>query len=302
MPAVAAFTWRRLLRALRDPELEVLEVAEPLWVREWVRALRVVALARVVRLGRPVTVATYAIENLDAHARLRRRPARAGMAVSLLALDAVVFGTSGAAANYRRAFGWWLRGARQTVLTPRLDACTVCGVTDEGRRERTVLFLGTPSERKGFPVLLAAWELAGAAARGWQLVVADPSGRADLPLPAGVSVTVDPPRPAIHELLRTSAVVAMPSVRTPGWREQIGLPLVEGLAHGCRVVTTTETGLADDLRTDPRVELTTPGDAQSLADGLARAMDGAPAVAPGRGGHTKSDVVAWWRATHPRRR
>ena len=31
---------------------------------------------------------------------------------------------------------------------------------------------------------------------------------------------------------------------TPTWREQVGLPVVEGLAHGCTVVTTTETGLA----------------------------------------------------------
>jgi glycosyltransferase involved in cell wall biosynthesis len=35
---------------------------------------------------------------------------------------------------------------------------------------------------------------------------------------------------------------------TAGWREQVGLPIVEGLAHGCRVVTTDQTGLAGWLR------------------------------------------------------
>jgi glycosyltransferase involved in cell wall biosynthesis len=115
-----------------------------------------------------------------------------------------------------------------------------------------------------------------------------------------VSIRANPTRQAVHELLRDSAVVAMPSVRLRGWREQIGLPLVEGLTHGCRVVTTTETGLADDLRGHPLVTLTTPGDPASLADGLRRAMD-PPAEAgfgdvPRPAGYTKRDVVAWWLA------
>lgn len=319
-PRVAPFTPRRLLTALRDRELAVLEVAEPLWTGEWVRALRWIALAK---LRRPrITVATYAIENLDARARLAPRSlghrpvlgaaatrlAVLAMGVSvLLALDAVVFGTSGAAENYRRAFGWALRGTRQTVLTPRLSACSVCGPRVDGGtpRERTVLFLGTPSERKGFAVLTAAWEHAGAVDRGWRLVVADPSGATDRPVPTGVSIVADPPRATVHALLRAAAVVAMPSVRRPGWREQIGLPLVEGLTHGCRVVTTTETGLADDLRDHPRVVLTAPGDVADLAAGLRRAMDAADtadtdhaadtdAEQVGPRGATKTDVVAWW--------
>lgn len=302
-PGVAPFTWRALLRALRDPDLEILEVAEPLWLGEWRRALRYVAVARAARIvrRRPVAVATYAIENLDARERVRRLGARLALGVSLLTLDAVVFGTTGAYENYRRAFGWSLRRTRHTVLTPRLDECTVCA-PDDAPRERTVLFLGTPSERKGFPVLLEAWERVGGAERGWRLLVADPSGTDEHELPAGVSVTVDPPRAEVHELLRSSAVVAMPSVRVPGWREQIGLPLVEGLTHGCRVVTTTETGLADDLREHPAVEITTPGDPASLAEGLRRAMEAPAPVVAGRRGHTKSDVVAWWRAACALRR
>jgi glycosyltransferase involved in cell wall biosynthesis len=132
------------------------------------------------------------------------------------------------------------------------------------------------------------------------MVVCDPAGEGESDLPAGVSIRRRPPREVVHELLRSSAVVAMPSIRLPRWREQIGLPLVEGLAHGCRVVTTTETGLADDLRGHPLVTLTTPGDAASLADGLRRAMD--PPDDPGSGdvprsgGYTKRDVVAWWLA------
>jgi hypothetical protein len=39
-PAVQPFTWAGLARAMRDPELELMEVAEPLWLGEWVRAVR----------------------------------------------------------------------------------------------------------------------------------------------------------------------------------------------------------------------------------------------------------------------
>jgi glycosyltransferase involved in cell wall biosynthesis len=315
LPAVRPFTWASLVGALRDPDLELVEVAEPLWLGEWVRALRYIALVKLLRVLRPrrrVRIATYAIENLDVRERLTSpslaarpvlgavvtRLATVALGLSLLALDTVVFGTTGAYENYRRAFAWPLRRTRHAVLTPRLDACRVCGVARGAARDRTVLFLGSPSERKGFGVLTTAWERSGAADRGWRLVVADPSGGDGRALPAGVSIT-SPSRSAVHALLRTAAVVAMPSVRRPGWREQIGLPLLEGRTHGCRVVTTTETGLADDLREHPLVVLTTPGDPQSLADGLRRAMadDAAAGTGPapaGRAGSTKRDVVDWW--------
>jgi glycosyltransferase involved in cell wall biosynthesis len=38
--------------------------------------------------------------------------------------------------------------------------------------------------------------------------------------------------------------VVLPSRREGRWREQIGLSIVEGLAHGCHVIATPDTGLA----------------------------------------------------------
>lgn len=315
-PAVRPFSWAELLRAMRDPGLELLEVAEPLWLGEWVRAVRYIVLVKLLRRVLPgrgrVAVATYAIENHDARERLAsrslgarpwtdavvRRIATAVVGTSLLLLDVVVFGTSGACENYRRAFGPALRRTRYTVLPPRLDECTVCGpgAGDGGPRRPVMLFLGTPSERKGFDVLTTAWQTAGAAERGWRLVVADPRGDAAPDLPSGVEIRTGLSRRTVHDLLRSSAVVVMPSVRLPGWREQIGLPLVEGLAHGCRVVTTTETGLAEDLRGHPLVTLTTPGDRAALAAGLRRVMEQrTPEAVPRRPGYSKRDVVRWWR-------
>ncbi|MEJ2869516.1 glycosyltransferase family 4 protein [Actinomycetospora sp. OC33-EN08] len=294
-PRVRPFTWRTYLRQLRDPDLVVLEVAEPLWFGEWKKALRYIAVARAVRPG--IRVATYAIENFDAAERLGSRTRAVGL--SLRGLDLIAFGTTGAADNYLATFGRSLDRIQHAVLPPRIDTCTVCGPTRGTTRERRVLFLGAPTDRKGFPVLREAWERLDP---DWQLVVADPSGDEPPPLPRKAELRPDPPRREIHELLRTSAVVVMPSVRRPGWREQIGLPLVEGLAHGCRVVTTTETGLADDLRDHPDVVLTEPGDPDDLARGLTTAMSRL-AQAPDRDGHTKRDVVAWWlEAAKTRRR
>ena len=59
-----------------------------------------------------------------------------------------------------------------------------------------------------------------------------------------VAVEVDPSRPRIHSVLDEARVLVLPSQPRPDWREQVGLPIVEGLAAGCPVVTTTETGIA----------------------------------------------------------
>ncbi len=302
-PAVGHFTWSVFLKAVRDPDLELMEIAEPLWVGEWVRAVPYVALARVARALAPgrrsLTVATYAIENLDARVRVPSWFSRTLLRLSLISLDAIAFGTTGAYENYHRVFGRRVARTTHAVLPPRLGECSVCGpaAAAEASREPTVVFLGAPSERKGFAVLMTAWERSGAVDAGWRMVVADPSGEPAPPVPRGVSVRSGMTRPAIHELLRSSAVVAMPSVRLRRWREQIGLPLVEGLAHGCRVVTTPETGLAADLVGHPLVTFTTAGDPGSLADGLRQAMTAEPDVAGGApAGFSKRDVVSWWLA------
>ncbi len=59
---------------------------------------------------------------------------------------------------------------------------------------------------------------------------------------------VDPDRQDIEAVLQESKVLVLPSKRTPTWREQIGLPILEGLSFGCEIVTTEETGIADWLR------------------------------------------------------
>jgi len=55
------------------------------------------------------------------------------------------------------------------------------------------------------------------------------------------------------------------------------LSLVEGLAHGCRLVTTTETGLAAGLAAAGH-DVVRPGSVPDLAEGLRRALATAPSA------------------------
>lgn len=261
-----------LAALLRNPRVTAVEVNEPLQLDALPRSLAVVAAARLRKLrGRPLQVVSYAIENRDpfdraARAQLvrgagavtaaKRRVKLAGQLAGarLLAasLDRLAFGTPGAESLYRRRLGPALRGVAQRTL-PALPAPCTCPHRD--RDADRVLFVGALHSRKGITQLLAAWPGVLAARPSARLLVL---GAGDLlpevrdvaaqPAVAGsVEVVVDPPRAEIHAAQRSASVAVLLSQRSPRWREQVGLPVVEGLAHGCAVVASTETGLADWL-------------------------------------------------------
>lgn len=248
----------------------VLEVTEPLWAPEWATSVRLAAVARAADPG--VVVAGYAIETLVPDGP---PPPVAGV------LDAVVHGSDATRVLYERCYGAGALGAA-TVLEERRGRCARCFpdpvATAPARRE--VAFVAEFGDRKGIDLLLDAWP--EVAAPGWRLrllgygprtaeVLAWAAGRGD------VDVEVRAGRAAVHDALRRAAVVVLPSRRVPGWREQAGLSLVEGLAHGCRLVTTTETGLAAGLVAAGH-DVVRPGSASDLAEGLRRALAAAPSA------------------------
>lgn len=242
---------------LARSDVRELEVNEPLMLsslRRTALAL-VVVRARAALLRRPVTVATYAIANDDpfrpapapgARGALRRRLDRWLIGFVAHRVDRVAYGTPAAEQLYARLVPGIARAAR--VQIPALPAPCPCP-DGPGREPDRVVFLGAFDERKGIPALLAAWP--GVAERRASarltLVGKGPLLAAVEEFAAGrgdVELVVDPPREEIHRLLRAGALVVLLSHRTPRWREQVGLPLVEGLAHGCSVLASTETGLA----------------------------------------------------------
>jgi glycosyltransferase involved in cell wall biosynthesis len=236
-----------------------LEVNEPLMRAGLVRtvlALAVVRTSAALR-RRPVAVVTYAIENKDPfggpgggrlRSRVRRWLDRRLSGVVMRSVDRIAYGTPGAQDLYRRRFP----GARAEASTV-LALSAACDCTgDVAASPDEVLFLGALSARKGLDRLLEAWPHVVRARPGARLTVVGTGPLQDLATEMAarrpeVTLVVDPPRGDVHRALRSAAVLVLLSQPTLTWREQVGLPLVEGLAHGCTVVTTAETGLADWL-------------------------------------------------------
>lgn len=253
-------TTEELQADLRADPPALLEVTEPLWLAEWPAALALADAAPQALL------VTYAIEVLP-------HPAPADWQ----RLAAVAFGTAAAA----RAYDASCPGAAWTseVFEERRERCATCFPTPHAvgpdaspgqvAAEPELVFAAEFSERKGIDLLLSAWDQAAPA--GWRLrllgwgprtaVVQDwASGRAD------VDVVVRASREQVHDALRRADAVVLPSRRTAEWREQVGLSLVEGLAHGCRLLTSDETGLAPGLGEGHVVVPS--GSSAALADGL----------------------------------
>lgn len=265
---------------------DVLEVTEPAYLPGVRRAALAVAALRVAttlrRRPRPVVV-TYAIANSDPRREWVPRGPRQRLSRTVsIALsrwlyarcDRVAFGTSAAEDLYRRLYG--APGRQERAVIPALPAPCTCDDRPV-RRAGSLVFVGAFVERKGFPVLLKAWTTVAASLPDATLHLVGTgrlvtSARALAAADEHVVLDEDPPRDMIHQALRTAAVLVLPSAPMPTWREQIGLPILEGLQHGCTVVTTAETGLADWLREHGHVVLDSGVGADALATALVAAL------------------------------
>ena len=148
-----------------------------------------------------------------------------------------------------------------------------------------VAFLGTVEPRKGLDVLVQAFDTVAGAHPGVKLVVAGGQGWGAGPVDAAlrgmrhgdrVTRTGYLPDDVVPALLRAAEVVAYPS-RGEGF----GLPVLEALACGARVVTTT--GSAMEELAAGTAALVPPGDVGALAAALdAELHDAARAAAPRR--------------------
>ena len=127
-------------------------------------------------------------------------------------------------------------------LIPALPTtCPTCADpghrTASATRPHQVLFLGAFDHRKGLPSTRCLGRRGGPPAdltlrvlgKGpLQGLVEDVvRDRSD------VSLAVDPSRTEIHAALQASRTLVLLSQPSSTWREQVGLPIVEGLAHGC---------------------------------------------------------------------
>ncbi len=266
-------------------EVDALEVNEPLFIhgaRSTATALLGLRVGRLLGHDRP-RVVSYAIENLEPAglprptrftSRLARRLDLALMALIWRQLDRIAYGTAAAESLYRSTLPP-RRSLAATLITALPAPAPVDPAVEKSPLQ--VVFLGALSERKGIRQLLAAWPKVRAEQPQAQLTVIGLGALVDLVAgqsgsEAGIELVVDPPRAQIASHLDRAQVLVLASQPSATWREQVGLPIVEGLAHGCTIVATRETGLADWLRARGHQVIADATSVDDLAGGLLAAL------------------------------
>ena len=156
-----------------------------------------------------------------------------------------------------------------------------------GLPERYGLFVGTLEPRKNLARLVEAWRAIGTDV---PLVLAGPSGWGDAGIDGpGVRPIGFVSTPERDALFAGAAVVAYPSVR-----EGFGLPVLEAMAQGAPVVTSSGTS-TEEVAGDAAV-LVDPLDVGSIADGLRRVLDDAAAAADlGERARARAATFTWSR-------
>ena len=247
-------------RLVRRP-YDVVEVNEPVMVQRWPDLLAQIAAIRLrgVFSRRRGRVVAYCIGLTDPAEELSRRSrlpprltrpiARIVMTVLVGGMDRLAFGTTDA----RELYASYVPAARLDRVSRTFEAlpapCACLEARTDRRQPDTLVFLGAFDERKGIERLMPAWD---------ELRARDGDARLHVigagPLAAEVAewasrraevtLAIDPPRPSIHRILRESTALVLLSQPVGAWREQVGLPIVEALGHGCEVIASSETGLA----------------------------------------------------------
>jgi glycosyltransferase involved in cell wall biosynthesis len=262
---------------------KTVELPELLWLRALPLTLSVGLCVRVADLltGRRTSVVAYAIENSDANAlfgavpSIARRPLLGFLRMaSRILFDRMVFGSEGAADCYR-SLALVSSRCRTRILLELPVPCS-CGVSAE--KTPTVTFVGAFEQRKGVSMLLDAWE-AASLPDGWRLALAGQGPlNEDVRRAARESKSVLALGPVgrddVHVLMRESSIVILPSRRDGRWREQIGLPILEGLAHGCYIITTDDTGLAGWLIRNGHTVIPHDYEASVLSSAIEHAVNG----------------------------
>lgn len=304
----------RLFLALLRRRVSTLEVNEPLMRSGLPRAVAAVTAVRIRGLltGRRCRVATYAIANFNEferplprwRSRLRKWGDTVLARCLARSLDRIAYGTPGSRALYAQLLGAHLARVESSLIPALPSACTC---RDDGEEPESVVFVGAFDDRKGVRSLMEAWPSVVEAHPEAQLEalgqgVHEEEVRAFIAGTPGAKLSVDPTREQIHRALGRSAVLVLFSARTPVWREQVGLPIVEGLAHGCHIVTSTETGLAPWLEEHGHTALPGSASAEQLGDAIATALGATlPATSvldslPGVDGRRSADT--WLFSSH----
>jgi glycosyltransferase involved in cell wall biosynthesis len=191
-------------------------------------------------------------------------------------------------------------GVDHVRFSPEPDPGDADRLSALGVRAPFVGFVGTLEPRKGVPALIRAvdrlalthpdLQLVLAGRPGWGLAEVE-AALAGAPALAGRVVRTGYVEDATRTaLLRGAAVVAYPSLE-----EGFGLPVLEALATGAAVVTTTGSAM-EEVAGDAAV-LVPPGDEAALAGALEAVLAGGPEVERRREAAPRTAAPYTWEAS-----
>lgn len=285
LPVRRASRWAIALQ-LFGTRYSTVELPEPLYMAALPSTATYLAALWIAKrlMRRRHRIVTYAMENLPLDTQLagmKRLHRLFGPLITAVTrwaagqFDAIAFATVAAREAYEMSGVDAGTMARSAVFPPIEPRCERCHVPEH--RGETAIFLGSFEPRKGIPQVLAAWPEVLRRRPEAQLKLVGKGPMVDdltawserLP---GVSLIVDPPRATIHDELAKTHILLLPSQPTPRWREQIGLPILEALSHGCEIVTTDQTGIADWLDARGHQVVTHAAAPVQLADAIVAAL------------------------------
>ena len=247
--------WKLLWLLLRS-KATVLELQEPLWVRLLAKH---VCIVFVWKCSRPLArreVVSYAMENNDLASLMFGKRKGSQVLVCLfrwilgayirMAYTRLAYASEGSKQSYQSLP--FVQGVQSQVFVNLPEIQESPGIVHP--RCASVVMVARMERRKGILELMAAWPTVEATVSEARLVIVGDGPESDLvsrwcmenPQSRAFLGALDHPN-AMAQLGRARALV-LPSVRSGRWREQIGLPIHEGLIQGLTVVTTDETGLA----------------------------------------------------------
>lgn len=273
-----------VLRELWHGGIDVVEVPEPMAVRLWPQLLAIawnLRLRNAFRRGR-LRMVTYAIENYPIDSKLReftRLPlplarwiTRRVVGFLTSSMFRIAYGTQGALENYRDQVSSKAFSNPEIRLVDALPSPRP--VTN--RAKSGVVFLGTFERRKGFDKLCEAWPSVASRTGETLFVLGKGEELIDqarsLALRDDVQFLEDPPREVIWERLAAAKVLVLPSQPARGFKEQVGLPIVEALSVGCEIVASDETGIATWLNANGHEILPSDAEVVAWAEAIIKAL------------------------------
>ena len=278
-----------ILRELLRRHHAAVEINEPAMVDRWGFLLLQVAAVRLRSLiaRRPSTIAAYCMANADPTLEVQDRrhlPAgasrhltKAMMTILVRSCDRLAFATRPSMELYEQYVGTTTVQSRSRLYVAIPAACGCLDGAVEERDPAQVLFVGGFVERKGIRPMMGAWEALLRRRADARLVIIG-MGRLEGEVQAwaadqpSVTVHVDPPRADIHRAMRSSGTLLLLSQRAGFWKEQIGQPIQEALGHGCEIVTTSDTGIADWLMEHGHPVLDLDASAEVVAEAIERTI------------------------------